>query len=165
MSWISKLFGSKEAVQPPALDGVFRAAKNTKAKQSSRPVTDTLFERPADLPIAQKVQIVSPTTEADHYKWLDYQAQKPTEVVKEESYPEPVKANWPYNPSGSFILSGIAPMICFTGRALNFCSGTLGTIRSDLVSSDANRSPSYIPPSLSLPPPPDAPKPPSSILY
>ncbi len=117
LNWLTNLFRS-DPVAPADSSPIYR--RSTRPTPKPRPIADTLFERPAEQPPAPVVSVVPPGTQADAYKWLDYE--KPTvQVVTDAPPSSPVKID--ANPSGGgwgIALSGTCTMI--TGSILHLCS-------------------------------------------
>ncbi len=113
--WLTSLFRS-DPVAPTDSQPIYR--RTSKPKPLPRPVTDTLFERPTDLPPAPVVDVVPPGTKADAYKWLNYE-KPPVSVVTNAPPPPVVKID--VNPSGGgWALSGMC--VAITGSVLRLCS-------------------------------------------
>ncbi len=118
LRWLSSLFRS-DPVAPAQDAGIYRAPKRG-TSPVSRPVTETLFERPAVIPQAAPVVVVPPATEADGYRWLDdklpLSVAKPAPIVIHST--APAEATRPVAATGSF-LSGCYSVI--TGCSTFFC--------------------------------------------
>ncbi len=106
---------------PAHQEGVYRGGKVASKPErledgSLKPVSPTLFARPAPVPV------VAPTTEADHYRWLDegdlpVSAMVATPELPPHEEPQPFDGGRTFNPSGCFIqhTHHLRENLCITG--------------------------------------------------
>lgn len=129
--WLSNLFAPTPAA-PVAAPGIYRRVNSRKPKGTEPSPQTTLFPAPAPLAPAAPVQVVQPTTEADHYRWLDYTKPSPEGVDLPPQPPLPsVVADEPfYNPSGStaFVTGLITEARSWAVTGMSCISGCFITI-------------------------------------
>ena len=134
-TWLKRLFSPAPAIPQADSVGIYRVkghmAPGTKPSIPSR--ATNLFPQP------KGVDLVKPTTEADHYKWLDYGKVDTTLPPTVKTTPPPERTFDPcgtpvpivapvYGRSGSFVhLSGQAiSHLCITGMVM--CRSVWGDI-------------------------------------
>lgn len=106
--WLGNLFAPTPAASV-AVPGIYRRVDSRKAKAAETSPQTTLFPAPTPLAPAATVEVVSPTTEADHYRWLDYTKPSPegVDLPPQPSLPSVVTTEPLYNCSGSIFATGI----------------------------------------------------------
>ncbi len=116
---------------PTHQEGVYRGGKvASQSDDPVKPVSPTLFARPAPVPM------VAPTTEADHYRWLDEGELPVSAVTTPEPELPPQQEPRPFDGaavSGCFIqhTDQLRQNLCITGMSLTpvrygglFCTGS-----------------------------------------